>query len=113
MTDVAEKDSCNSLEETGSVACEPTDRSILQVENSMIDDFIFVWIESLEPLIISNNTNERCPNDNCHVEQNRSNSNIGKFLDRLYFSFHYEDHAHANDPNVDQNSHQFSFKISK
>ena len=42
MTDVAEKDSRNSLEETGGVACEPIDRSILQVKNSMIDDFIFV-----------------------------------------------------------------------
>lgn len=79
----------------------------------MINDFTFIRIESSEPLIISNRTNKRCPDDNCHVEQNRSDPNVGQFLDRLYFSFQYEDHAYTDHSDVNQNSDQITSKISQ
>jgi hypothetical protein len=48
VANVTEKDSSNSLEQTGGISCEPVYRATLQVENSMIIDFLFIGIDPSE-----------------------------------------------------------------
>lgn len=48
VANVTEKDSSNSLEQTGGISCEPVYWAALQVENSMINDFLLIGIDSSE-----------------------------------------------------------------